>query len=153
MNDIYQLLYPIFTSETVTSAIRQAGLVRQAHLAAGLRKEPPSSTYGMSVLKAQHRFMESLCEAFMESDLPDEVYDAIGYHSFMFAGTNPRVMEMLYLAVSGETEFSLDRLKDILQVPADIDDIIRGKENPVDTLRWLAHTGNSFAMYLVKLAN
>lgn len=152
MEDLYKILKPIFTSETVESALRQAGLVRQSHLAAGLRKEPPQARYGLSVIKAQHDFMSALCQAFMEAEVENEVCDAIGFHSFFFMGPNPRVVEMLYLATAGEEEYSLERLAEILKAQTDIDAIIRGEQDPIDTLRWLTHTGNNFAGYLVRLA-
>lgn len=152
MEDLYKILKPILTSETVTSALRQAGLVRQARLAAALRKEPLQARFGLSIIKAQHDFMSALCQAFMEAEVSNEVCDAIGYHSFFFMGPNPRVVEMLYLATAGEEEYSLERLAEILKAQTDIDAIIRGEENPIDTLRWLNYTGNNFAGYLVKLA-
>lgn len=152
MEDIYKILKPILTSETVTSALRQAGLVRQARLAAALRKEPLQARFGLSIIKAQHDFMSALTQAFMEAEVANEVCDAIGYHSFFFMGPNPRVVEMLYLATAGEEEYSLERLAEILKAQTDIDAIIRGEEDPIDTLRWLNYTGNNFAGYLVKLA-
>ena len=152
MEDLYKILKPVLTSETVTAALRQAGLVRQAHLAAGLRKEPPQARFALSVIKAQHNFMSALCQAFTEAEVDNEVCDAIGYHSFFFMGPNPRVVEMLYLATAGEEEYSLERLAEILKAQTDIDAIIRGEEDPIDTLRWLNYTGNNFAGYLVKLA-
>lgn len=152
MEDLYKILKPVLTSETVTSALRQAGLVRQALLAAALRKEPTQARFGLSIIKAQHDFMSALCQAFMEAEVSNEVCDAIGYHSFFFMGPNPRVVEMLYLATAGEEEYSLERLAEILKAQTDIDAIIRGEEDPIDTLRWLNYTGNNFAGYLVKLA-
>lgn len=152
MEDLYKILKPVLTSETVTSALRQAGLVRQALLAAALRKEPTQARFGLSIIKAQHDFMSALCQAFMEAEVSNEVCDAIGYHSFFFMGPNPRVVEMLYLATAGEEEYSLERLAEIHKAQTDIDAIIRGEEDPIDTLRWLNYTGNNFAGYLVKLA-
>lgn len=148
--DLYHVLKPVFTCETMTSAIRQAGLVRQSHLAASLRKSPESPAFGLSVIKAQHRFLEAMCTAFEENDVTEEVYNAIGFHSFMFFGINPRIYEIAILAVSGSEVYSLERLHELLAETADIDAIIRGEENPIDTLRWMNHLGNSFATYLVK---
>lgn len=151
MNDVYQILRPVFTSETVTSAIRQAGLLRQSHLVAALRNDPPSAALALSTMKGQHLFLAALCQAFMEHQVPDEVCDALGFHSLMFFGVNPRLLEIGILAVSGEEEYSLDRLAEIMKEPIDTNEIVRGEEYPVDTLRWMAHMGTSFASYLVAM--
>jgi hypothetical protein len=150
MQDLYKILKPVFTSETMTSAIRQAGLVRQKHLAAGIRKDPPSAEFGYSVLRAHHAFMESLCKAFHEEKVSDDIAETLGFHSLMFFGINPRLFEIAVLAVSGAEEYSLEHLADIMKEMADVDAILRGDADPVDTLRWLSHTGTSFATYLVK---
>lgn len=136
----------------MTSAIRQAGLVRQAHLLAALRNDPPSAALALSTMKAQHTFLASLCQAMTEEGVPDNICDALGFHSLMFFGVNPRLLEIAILAVSGASEYSLERLAEIMKEPVDTNAIIRGEEFPVDTLRWMSHMGNSFATYLVKVA-
>lgn len=153
MEDIYKILKPVFLSETVMSALRQASLVRQANLAAASRKEPESAAFGIRAIQTQHRFCDALATAVLEHHVPDAVIDAIGYHSFMFYGLNSRVFEMMLLAISGAEEFSLGRLKEILEVnqQVDVNSILRGEENLVDTMMWLRHMGNSFASYLVDM--
>ncbi len=148
--DIYQIVKPVFTSETMTSAIRQAGLVRQRHLLAALREDPPSADLGLATMRAQHTFMSELCKAFVEQQIPDEVCDGLGYHSMMFFGINPRLFEIAILAVSGDEEYSLERIKELTSVKPDTNAIIAGEEFPIDTLMWLRHMGISFATYLVK---
>lgn len=148
MQDIYAILKPVFDSETMQAAIRQAGLTRQAHLAGGLRNEQPSAKWALSAIRAQHDFMSALCQAFTEADVPVEVTDSLGYHSMMFFGVNPRLFEIACLAVSGEEEYSLDTLKSLLKDRVDIDEIVRGDADPLDTLMWLSHMGQNFASYL-----
>jgi len=152
MNDIYHILKAVFLNETMTSAIRQAGLVRQRHLLAALREDPPSAELALSTMKTQHVFLAELCKAMTEEGVPAEVLDGLGFHSLMFFGTNPRLVEIAILAVSGEEEYSLERLEEIISVKPDTSAIIAGEEFPVDTLMWLRHMGNSFATYLVKCA-
>lgn len=152
MTDIYHVLAPVFTGETMTSAIRQAGVVRQRHLLAALREDPPSAELAMSTMKAHHVFLAELCKAFVEEGVPNEICDALGFHSLMFFGVNPRLVEIAILAVSGEPEYSLERLEELMSVKPDTSAIIAGEEFPVDTLMWMKHMGNSFATYLVKCA-
>jgi hypothetical protein len=152
MNDIYKILKPVFTNETMTSAIRQAGLIRQRHLLAALREDPPSVELAMSTMKVQHMFLAELCKAFTEENVPSEVCDGLGFHSLMFFGINPRLFEISVLAVSGAEEYSLERFQELISVKPDTQAIVAGEEFPVDTLMWLRHMGNSFAAYLVKCA-
>lgn len=152
MNDIYQILKEVFIGETMTSAIRQAGLVRQRHLLAALREDPPSAELALTTMKAQHTFLAELCKAFIEEGVPDDVCDGLGFHSLMFFGTNPRLFEIAILAVSGAEEYSLEALEEILSTKPDTQAIIAGEEFPVDTLMWMNHMGKSFASYLVKCA-
>lgn len=152
MIDVYKTLIPVFTGETMTSAIRQAGLVRQRHLLAALREDPPSAELAMNTMKTQHTFLAELCKAFVEEGIPEDICDAMGFHSLMFFGVNPRLVEIAVLAVSGEEDYSLERFNEIISVKPDTQAIIAGEEFPVDTLMWLRHMGNSFATYLVKCA-
>lgn len=152
MIDVYKTLLPVFTGETMTSAIRQAGLVRQRHLLAALREDPPSAELAMNTMKTQHTFLAELCKAFVEEGIPEDICDAMGFHSLMFFGVNPRLVEIAVLAVSGEEDYSLERFNEIISVKPDTQAIIAGEEFPVDTLMWLRHMGNSFATYLVKCA-
>ena len=84
MIDLYKMLVPVFTGETMTSAIRQVGLVRQRHLLAALREDPPSAELALSTMRCQHTFLAELCKAFVEEGIPDNVCDALGFHSLMF---------------------------------------------------------------------
>ena len=152
MIDLYKMLVPVFTGETMTSAIRQVGLVRQRHLLAALREDPPSAELALSTMRCQHTFLAELCKAFVEEGIPDNVYDALGFHSLMFFGVNPRLVEIAILAVAGEEEFSLERVQELTSVKVDTQAIIAGEEFPIDSLMWLRHMGNSFATYLVKCA-
>lgn len=152
MQDVYAVLKPVFDSETFRSALRQAGLVRQANLAAGMRKEPDSAAFGLRAVRVTQDFNSAICSAFLEHNVPDAIVDALGYHSFMFFGINPRVFEMAVLALNGVDSYSLEALKDIMEVNKHVDTsaIIRGEDNPMDTLIWMRHLGNNFANYLVE---
>lgn len=150
MQDVYAILKPVFNSETMQAALRQAGLARQTHLAAGLRKEAPSAKWALSAIRTQHDFMGALCQAFIEADVSVEVTDALGYHSMMFFGINPRLFEIACLAVSGAEEYSLETLKSLLKDRVDINEIISGDADPIDTLMWLSHMGTNFASYLAE---
>lgn len=144
---IYDTLKPILQSETVQSAIRSASLVRQAHFAAAIRKEPPTAEFGLKVMDAQSDFMKAIREAFRQ--IPT-VADDLGYHTFLFFGINPVLFEMTVLATYGVETYSQKALEDILasETEPDVDAIIRGEGSALDTLRWLRQVGISFATYL-----
>lgn len=152
MQDIYQLLKPVFAGEEVLAALRTVGLARQASLAAAARKEPDSAAFGLKAIRVHSQFNEAVISAFLNHQVPDAVIDALGYHTFLFFGVNPQVFEIAVLAIHGVEEYSLEAFEDILRSnqQVDINAIIRGEENLLDSLQWLRHIGNNFATYMVK---
>lgn len=152
MQDIYQLLKPVFDSEEVLAALRSVCLARQASLAAALRKEPDSAAFGLKAIRVHSQFNQAVISAFLNHQIPDPVIDALGYHSFLFFGINPRVFEIAVLAIHGMGEYDLETYEDIIRSnqQVDINAIIRGEENLLDSLLWLRHIGNNFATYMVE---
>lgn len=152
MQDVYNLLRPVFDGPIFRAALREAGRFRQAHVAAAIRKEPDSARFGMQTIRASHLFNAAIIEAMVVQGIPDSIIEGLGYHSFLFFGINPTLYAMAILAVNGVEDFSVQRAIDITASlkKLDIDEVIRGEENPTDIIMWMFHIGNNLATYLTK---
>ena len=152
MQDVYNIMKPVFEGPIFKAALREASLFRQVHVAAAVRKESDSSTRGLQTIRAAQQFTTAIIEAMVVEHVPDEVIQGLGFHSFLFFGINPNLYSMAILAVNGVEEYSEERVDEILKEHSKVslDDILRGEENSMDILIWMYHIGNNLATYLMK---
>lgn len=151
MNEqLYQAFRPVFSSEEFKAALREAANVRQAHVAAALRKEPDNAEFALKNIAALHRFAAAQADLFRQVD-PAAV-EQVGFISLVLFGTDARVFQFMLLALNDEPEFTkeaYERVRDANK-QVDLNEVAAGNGSLTDALMWLHHMGASMGKYAIE---